>query len=418
MNDRSGRCIAELFHGQRFFVAHFHTMGHWLRNRNRARYARRTLAFTGLLLFAGSTQASTSFAERRGLWVVAYDLTSPQRIDAMVQSARSWGITDLLVQVRSRGDAYYRTNLAPPADALHSSPNFDPLAYVLQKASGARLRVHAWMNVYLLWSNPRAPRDRSHPVIRNSSWISQTAHAPRLQTGMDIVRHSQQQNLEGAYLSPGHPAARNYLVEVITEVARNYPIDGLHLDYIRYPGENYGFEEPMSRAFQRRFGVTPTNLIYQPQHTMRRFGETRYAELLAEWEQFRCDQITALVRAVYRISKQANPALIVSMAVRPDVVQARSRYGQDWARWAQDGVLDMVLPMNYTPEDALFASRTQTILTYIPKQKVWMGVSTFNQNARQVAAKVQHLRILGLHDYVLFSYQSMRTQPQLPPLLR
>jgi len=74
-------------------------------------------ALVGLLLLSiveapyaqkSPTAASASPNEIRALWVVRTTLTSPQKIRTMVSAAADNGFNTLIVQVRGRGDAYYK----------------------------------------------------------------------------------------------------------------------------------------------------------------------------------------------------------------------------------------------------------------------------------------------------------------------
>src|SRR3972149_656709 len=67
--------------------------------------------------------------ELRGLWVVRTALTSPQAVDRTVEQAQEAGFNALFVQVRGRGDAFYRSALVPRSPLLQGQPaGFDPLA--------------------------------------------------------------------------------------------------------------------------------------------------------------------------------------------------------------------------------------------------------------------------------------------------
>jgi uncharacterized lipoprotein YddW (UPF0748 family) len=74
--------------------------------------------------------------EVRALWVVRTTLTSPEKIRKMVQEARDNGFNTLIVQVRGRGDSYYRSRKEPRAIELKDQPiAFDPLALTLNSSS-------------------------------------------------------------------------------------------------------------------------------------------------------------------------------------------------------------------------------------------------------------------------------------------
>ena len=60
------------------------------------------------------------------------------------------GKSDEVLQVRGRGDAFYRSSLVARSPLLERQPReFDPLARLLARAHARRLQVHAWTNVLL-----------------------------------------------------------------------------------------------------------------------------------------------------------------------------------------------------------------------------------------------------------------------------
>src|SRR5512134_3783003 len=72
--------------------------------------------------------ADAAAEDVRGLWVLRTSLTSADSIQTMVRAAASGGFNTLLVQVRGRGEAFYRSDLEPRASDLDRQPAaFDPL---------------------------------------------------------------------------------------------------------------------------------------------------------------------------------------------------------------------------------------------------------------------------------------------------
>src|SRR5262249_55475439 len=115
-----------------------------------------------------TARAASSSEEVRGLWVLSSTLTSPASIETMVRSASTAGFNTLLVQVRSLGEAYYRSAIEPRASRLDAQPSsFDPLATTLQLAHAAKLRVHAWINVNFVASAATLPHSRDHVITRH-----------------------------------------------------------------------------------------------------------------------------------------------------------------------------------------------------------------------------------------------------------
>ena len=103
-------------------------------------------------------RTETELEEVRGLWVLRSSLSSPQSVASLIRTASASGFNTLFVQVRGRGDAYYRGGIEPRAVEL-STParSFDPLRDVIAAAHAAGLRVHAWVNVNLVSSAADLP---------------------------------------------------------------------------------------------------------------------------------------------------------------------------------------------------------------------------------------------------------------------
>src|SRR5262245_16470065 len=124
-----------------------------------------------LLLGAASPAADRAAAEVRGLWVVRTALTSPAEVDRVVDEAERGGLTDLFVQVRGRGDAFYASKLVGRSPLLANQPaGFDPLGRLLERARPRGLRVHAWMNV-LLTAHFGLVLPADHVVRRHPEWL-------------------------------------------------------------------------------------------------------------------------------------------------------------------------------------------------------------------------------------------------------
>jgi uncharacterized lipoprotein YddW (UPF0748 family) len=188
-------------------------------------------------------QASTPIFpndEIRALWVVRDALTTPESINRLVDFAVQTRMHMLFVQVRGRGDVFYRSTIDPPASVLTAPlSDFDPLAYLITLAQRAGISVHAWLNVYLVWSNPSQAPPPSHLMATHPDWLLTDASGHR----MDSVPRSQWKKLgiEGYFVSPAIPAMRRHMARVVRELVEAYPIDGIHLDYLRYPNKIFAY---------------------------------------------------------------------------------------------------------------------------------------------------------------------------------
>ena len=114
--------------------------------------------------FSGGAQPAAD--EVRAVWVVRHSLSSPAAAREVVAQAAAGGFNTLIVQVRGRADALYRSALEPRPEFLTGQPEFDPLQLVLEEARTRGLTVHAWVNAYLVWGPVDPPLHPGHLVKR------------------------------------------------------------------------------------------------------------------------------------------------------------------------------------------------------------------------------------------------------------
>src|SRR5260221_1214781 len=124
-----------------------------------------------LLLSGAPLMAAARAPEVRGLWVVRTALVSPDAVDRVVDGAHEGGITDLFVQVRGRGDAFYESKLVGRSDLLAQQPaRFDPLLRLIERSRSRGLRLHAWVNV-LLTAHFGLPLPPRHVLRQQPDWL-------------------------------------------------------------------------------------------------------------------------------------------------------------------------------------------------------------------------------------------------------
>jgi uncharacterized lipoprotein YddW (UPF0748 family) len=335
------------------------------------------------------------------LWVVRTALLSRAEVDSVVARARSMGVRGLLVQVVGRGDAFYRSDLLPRPEAL-ADPGFDPLGALLPAAHAAGLEVHAWMNCTLVWSAPQPPRSERHVVRVHPEWIARLRDGRRLDRL--TARQRQRLGVEGVFLTPAHPGVRAWIAGAARELVSRYPVDGLHLDYIRQPDAAVGFDATTRARFALDHGVDPARREQLPW--------TERARLDSLWLAFQRDQVTALVREVRDSVATVRPGLTMSAAVIADTVQAHGRLAQAWSEWLRTGLVDRVFVMCYAPEiqrvlDQLvgFAAIHGLDGSVVP------GIAVYNAPAAGAAARLKAARALGFPRVALYSYDSLFAQP-------
>lgn len=142
----------------------------------------------------------------------------------MLEGLKDAGINTVIVQVRSEGDAFYKSEINPWSRFLTGTqgkdPGYDPLAFIVSETHKRGMKVHAWFNPFRASIYNNTDNISSKNVIKkHPEWVV---------------------NYSGKwYLNPGIPEVRNYVVQTVAEVVENYDIDGVHFDDYFYPGSGF-----------------------------------------------------------------------------------------------------------------------------------------------------------------------------------
>jgi uncharacterized lipoprotein YddW (UPF0748 family) len=373
-----------------------------------------------LVALIAPMHAQDTASEVRALWVVRTTLTSPAAITAMVAAAKAGGFNTLLVQIRGRGDAYFQHGLEPRPPSLDAQPAFDPLATTIERAHDAGLQVHAWVNVNLVAGANELPSARGHIVYRHPEWLmvpralaaDLAAIDPRSPEYIGrLARYvrGQPNDLEGLYLSPVSAGSAEYTTAVVRDIATRYGVDGIHLDYIRYPREDFDFGRETLTAFRASFGAELGAAERRRYDARAAGGEPLiYTQAFPErWRTFRAARLTALVTALRHTLKTVRPAAMLSVAVVPDAQEAATRRLQDWRHWLDRGLVDVVCPMAYTADAAVFAAQIAAARQVAGVHPLWAGIGAYRLTRDQIVDRVQSARRLGVGGIILFSYDSL-----------
>ncbi len=375
--------------------------------------------------------------EVRALWVVRTALTSPESVTEMVRRAKEAGFTDLIVQVRGRGDAYYSSRWEPRAVALEAaSKDFDPLALTIQQAHAANIKVHAWINTFLVADSRELPKAKDHVIWQHPEWLA----VPK-QIGLELYKGNPKapnyfqrivalarssEELEGLYLSPAHPAVKEQIYGIWMDVLERYAVDGIHFDYIRYPNPQFDYSRVSLERFRREL---EKNLDSKERERLALIAEDDpliYTSAYPDrYAQFQRDQVTDVVERIYTGVKARKPNVIVSAAVWANDGDAYNARFQDWKLWLRRGILDVVCPMAYSTNTEIFSRQIENAVKSTSTregQQVWAGIGAWLQPVESSLAKVNAARRIGAQGFILFSYDSAvkisESNPQGNYLLR
>ena len=362
-----------------------------------------------LILLADVNAQTTNNSSIKAFWVIRDRLISKQSVAEIVDTARKFGFNHIFAQVRGRGDAYYNSKIVIKAPQVRGR-NFDPLTELITQAHRHNIKVHAWANVYLLWSSDNKPKSKKHLLNVHPEWTAKAYGEV-----IDAKKNRRQfrlQGSEGVYLAPGNPGVQRYMLRVIGELLDNYMLDGLHLDYVRYPGPEYGFNEGAINNFRNETGVDPEIFIENGKEISEIMGPESVKAFRRQWTNYKLRSITSLVEGIRSLINLSGKDVLLTAAVKPSPISAIDKNYQNWVKWIREGSLDYAVPMNYNADITLFMSNVEEILRVVPPEKLIMGIGTFNQNQFDVESKIYKSKSRGISDFIFFSYNEIVREPE------
>lgn len=340
--------------------------------------------------------------EFRAAWVTAWQdgILTPEQTDATIKAAKDANLNAIFVQVRKTADAYYNSSIEPRGENIAGPADYDPLGYFIDKAKEQGLEVHAWAVIFRIWKGDSLPESACHIYYQQREWLS------RSQSGV-------MQASDGVWLDPGLPEVQDYTVKVLMDLVSKYNIDGLHLDYIRYPGSEWGYNAQAVERFNKATG---------------RSGNPAPGD--SAWCNWRRKQVTETVRRIYQEVITCKPHIKVTAATIPwgncpsDFTKATPyiKVLQDWRTWMKEGILDANVVMNY--KDDTTASGQKSFRGWIDGANRWrygrhayIG-QWFKEDTASATQQILAGRKKGVDGFSGFYFNDEPWRPKLVQALR
>lgn len=326
--------------------------------------------------------------EIRSLWEHSGLGLHPGDWKRTIRTVRNAGFTDLLTNMLWPGEAQFPSTVTPVSEAV---PQYgDQLEQCLAAARKSGVRIHLWK---VCWSLEHAPEN----MVRT---LKKEDRLQRTHTGEAVN-----------WLCPSHPANRHMEIESIADAVRRYPVDGLHLDYIRYKNSGTCYCNTCRRRFEERLG-----------RRVRSWPRDAYSgDFKTEYRAYRREVITTFVRLVRAVVQPLRPDATISAAVYGSFPSCRDSIGQDWGAWMSSGEVDRVYPMNYLQQNSQFTKYLGNQMK-LPgaKAAVHPGIGVTARESRldamQTIEQIQAARKAGAQGFALYELNDVLKEEILPVL--
>jgi len=343
-----------------------------------------------LIIFQGKSFPQIE-RETRAVWVATNHRLDwpPQTNDAekqkkaledILSNIKSKNLNTVFFQVRSNGTVLFKSSFEPfthyITGQLNDSIPYDPLEFAVEQSHKRGLEIHAWINCVNVFSGSEIglQGNPNHIVNRKPEWIIE----------------DERDGVKSFWLDPGLPEVREYLADLISEMVENYKIDGVQLDYIRYPGKN--FDDDFS------YGIYNNGFSHD------------------DW---RRNNITSLIELINKKIKTVKPYVKLGAAPIGVYKNQNGMYAwegftevyQDSREWLKKGVLDYVAPQIYwgLNENPRFDIIAKDWVENSYGRNVILGIGAYKENIRNdIDNMIQFARTTNASGVAFFRYSNIK----------
>lgn len=307
--------------------------------------------------------------------------------DEAIKTLADNGFTAILPNMCWAGVAYYDSEVLPVSSTVKKRG--DQIKACLAACKKHSIECHIWKVNHNLGGR------------RSASFGERMRREGRTQVRFD--------GKPVDWLCPSHPANQKLEIDAMVEIATKYDVDGIHFDYIRYPGAFACFCDGCRERFEAVIGERVAGWP----NSLRRNGKHR-----AAWLAFRRKQITTIVASVAEKVRKASPDVEISAAVFNNWATYRNSLGQDWRLWCEKGYLDFVCPMDYFRDNERFEEMVARQLRWSGKVPCYPGIGLSVWRPRydfdKLKTQIEITRRLKTGGFTVFNYDSVVATKTLP----
>ncbi len=171
--------------------------------------------------------------EIRAVWVSYIDYTQilwgksqsefEKSVDDVIENCKEYKINTIYLHASAFTDAYYDSEFYPTqyvGSSIGAELEFDPLEIFIEKAHKNNIRIEAWINPFRSFDKEKMESVPDSYLVKK--WVNEGSR--------NVVYYK-----DRYYLNPAYQEVHDLILNVVSELAENYDIDGLHMDDYFYP---------------------------------------------------------------------------------------------------------------------------------------------------------------------------------------
>ena len=291
--------------------------------------------------------------ELHGVWIRPIEKNQSE-IAKTLDRLKKTGIDNIFLETYYQGYTIFPSMTMANYGINQQRPDFqgwDPLQIWVNEAHKRNMKVQVWFQTFYV-GNDNISANPKHILSVYPEWANyQKKNADSKNPMPSISEHN------GYFLDPANPNVQKFLTALLTEITTNYNIDGLNIDYIRYPkslspnfsgylDSTWGYTAFARGEFKGLYGKDPVELeLTDP--------------LMSKWVAYRQDKITDFVSKLHSIVGDKN--IMISAVIFPGHKDTEVTKLQNWSVWAQRGYVDAFTPLIMSSDKYMAANSVREI---------------------------------------------------------
>ncbi len=340
-----------------------------------------------------SAMITDKAVEERSVWYRS-TVKSDEDVLAVIEKCVEYNINAIYLETWYNGKTVGMTNnpLIQHYTAQHG--DYDALEGFVRIGHEHGIQIHAWVENFFIGTTSQKESDPQHISNHNDSWILLD------KDGKGYYVSAEYGNF--VFLNPQNRECRDLVLSVYRELLENYDIDGIHLDYIRYPEHNgdadFGYNADTIKDFQEKYGHKGNPKNYTA-------GTQQYRD----WIAYRREVITSFVKEVNDLVKEVSPEVWITAACYPSLTDAPNNIYQHTSEWVKLGYIDQVFSMTYSNGTEYVASNAASFINACKDKALYStGLTLFSGNSgEELLSQINAVRDVGATGQALFSLSSL-----------
>ncbi len=368
----------------------------------------------------------------RGTWIRP-EGNDPQQVQQAMAALKRANIQQVFVETYYQGKTIYPSKVMAAYGLTEQHPRYrggDPLKLWVDEAHKQGLKVHVWTQVFFA-GNQKENSEQYGPILsRYPQW--RNIQRPHWQTPTPVIS-----NIEPGhyFLDPANPEVRQFLNKLLMEMVSEYDVDGLNLDYIRYPasaavskpnylGTTWGYTAVARQRFMSLIAAERTTAEAQRVDALKQTGKpvpkstvnptlqsadpiglTPSSPLWNRWVSWRKEQVSSFVKTISQQARALKPNVLVSAVVFPSHDPTYALKLQDYPRWAKEGDIQALTPIGLSTDLGRMRLQCNQLKEQVQgKIPVYVGIfSLYNRTGPiSLVEEIDTVRQAGLGGVVLF----------------